>query len=212
LQNVGLDSYCTVHDGPYRLRPLYREQTGAVCTAMPFPLSGLPLWSRIWNASDPRRAETGMRLRLGGTLLFWIAITACSQNRKSPAETTQAGSQSPDGYRVISHDSQTGQWVIIRSGTFSGEHQTKRLIVICESYQWGEREPVRGPSACYLQIGRLMVSNAYDFYSHKTKESLLDITELPSDWISFVEGIGDDRVRQSFRIARQELLPGSTSK
>lgn len=100
---------------------------------------------------------------------------------------------------------------MIRNGTFNGEYQVKRLILVCDFYKWGEREAVSGPDACNLQIGRLMVGNAYDYYKGKSKD-FLDITEMGSNWIAFTEGVGADQVSQHFKIVRQELLANPPSK
>jgi hypothetical protein len=65
----------------------------------------------------------------------------------------------PGGYRVLSYDAATQQWVILRTGTFDGKRLTKRLTVVCSLYQWGDHEAVTGPAACHLQVGRMMIPN-----------------------------------------------------
>jgi hypothetical protein len=103
-----------------------------------------------------------------------------------------------EGYRVVSYDSRTGQWTILRSGTFSGEYRVKRMTVVCDFYKWGEHEPVNGKDACNLHIGRLMATT--------TGKDFLDIYEMSPERLAITEGYGADRVSQQFVVLKQELL------
>ena len=109
----------------------------------------------------------------------------------------------------MSYDAKTGQYVIIRTGTFSNRDGTdptfvrKRLTVVCLSYQWGEHEVVRGPNACSLSVGRLYKMNM------KPGPDLLITLEDPGNVYTFsiAEGDGDNRVIQLFSVLKYEVLP-----
>jgi hypothetical protein len=97
----------------------------------------------------------------------------------------------PEGYRVLSYDAPTHQWIILRNGTFDGKYLTKRLTVACSSYKWGDHEAVTGPDACHLQVGRMMI---------------------PGGTLSITEGDGPDRVVQQFTILKYEVLPDNANR
>ena len=59
----------------------------------------------------------------------------------------------PEGYRVLSYDAATHQWVILRTGTFDGKCLTKRLTVVCSSYKWGDHEPSLAPRPVTFRSG-----------------------------------------------------------
>lgn len=113
--------------------------------------------------------------------------------------------QKPEGYRVVGYDAATQQWTLLRTGTFNGEYQTKRLIVVCAFYQWGKHEAVKGADACHLQVGRLIVPNPLP--SPDKRSEFLDVYEMPTETLAITEGNGDDRVEQQFSILRYEVVP-----
>lgn len=129
-----------------------------------------------------------------------VLIVGCSKHKVSV-----------DGYRVVSYDGRTAEWVVVRTGTYDGEHQTKRMTLQCDFYKWDDHEAVSGPKSCDLRIGRLMVDNSYEFFSGKSKDHF-QIDEMSSDLIAFTKGTGDKRVAQHFMILHQEMLPESSSK
>jgi hypothetical protein len=116
--------------------------------------------------------------------------------------------QEPEGYRITAYDAATQQWTILRTGTFSngeGKPPTflrKRLIVVCDSYQWGERERIRGREACHLEVGRMYTPNL----NTSKGQDVMHVWELPGEKISITEGEGD-RVAQQFSILKYEVLP-----
>ena len=110
-----------------------------------------------------------------------------------------------EGYRIISYDAATHQWVIIRNGTFDGKYLTKRITVVCSFYKWGDHEAVEGPDACHLQVGRMMIPNSWS--PPKKGEQYLDIFEMPSETLAITEGEGTERVQQQFTILKYEVLP-----
>lgn len=116
----------------------------------------------------------------------------------------------PDGYRVLSYDATTHQWVILRTGTFDGKYLTKRLIVVCSSYKWGDHEPVTGPEACHLQVGRLIIPNPLP--PAGKHNDFLDVYEMPDEILSIVEGDGAERVMQQFAILKYEVLPDNANQ
>ena len=115
-----------------------------------------------------------------------------------------------EGYRVISYDAATHQWVILRNGTFDGKYLTKRITVVCSFYKWGDHEAVEGPDACHLQVGRTMIPNSWS--PLEKSEKYLDIFEMPSETLAITEGEGADRVQQQFTILKYEVLPDNANR
>jgi hypothetical protein len=114
------------------------------------------------------------------------------------------------GYRVVSYDAATHQWTILRNGTFDGKYMTKRIIVVCSFYKWGEHEAVEGPEACHLPVGRLIVPNPLP--PQGKRDEFLDVYEMPDERLAITEGDGTDRVEQQFIILKYEVLPDTTSQ
>ena len=110
-----------------------------------------------------------------------------------------------EGYRIMSVDSATGQWVILRNGTFDGKYLTKRMTVVCQYYKWGNREKVTGPTACSLRVGSLMIPR-YAKDEKGNGKTVLYMFEDP-DYLSIIEGDGDERIMQGFRILKNEVVP-----
>src|SRR3954469_693075 len=100
--------------------------------------------------------------------------------------------QEPDGYRVVSYDGRTHEWTIIRTGTFDGKFLRKRMVLLCESFKWGQRPSVTGEEACHLVVGHLIT------FTH--------VFEMPGEVLSITEGEGDDRVMQQFKILKYEVM------
>jgi hypothetical protein len=117
---------------------------------------------------------------------------------------------SPDGYRVLSYEATTHQWVILRTGTFDGKYLTKRLIIVCSLYKWGDHEPVTGPDACHLQVGRLIIPNPMPATGKHS--DFLEVSEMPDEILSIVEGEGAERVSQQFSILKYEVLPDNANQ
>lgn len=105
----------------------------------------------------------------------------------------------------MSFDSTAGQWIILRSGTSDGKRLTKRMTVVCDFYKWGDRERVSGPDACSLTVGGLMMPR-YMSDDKNNAKTVLYMFEDP-DYLSIVEGDGDDRVAQGFRILKNDVVP-----
>jgi len=59
----------------------------------------------------------------------------------------------PEGYRVVSYDAVTHQWVILRSGTFDGKYLVKRITVVCSWYKSADHERVDGPEPVIFRSG-----------------------------------------------------------
>lgn len=110
----------------------------------------------------------------------------------------------PEGYRVVGFDAASHQWTILRNGTFDGTYMTKRLVVVCMFYKWGEHETVDGPDACHLQVGRLIVPSLES--GNADKDHFITVFEMPNETLSITEGSGDDRVMQQFKILSYSLL------
>lgn len=112
--------------------------------------------------------------------------------------------QEPEGYRVESYDAASHQWTIIRTGTFDGKYMTKKLVVVCTFYKWGDHDSMDGPDACHLQVGRLIVPSLES--GNADKAHFVTVFEMPNETLSITEGSGDDRVMQQFKIERYELV------
>lgn len=127
-------------------------------------------------------------------VLATVGLMACSTHRPTP-----------EGYRVTRYDARSGEWTILRTGTFSGEYQEKRLTVVCAFFKWGNREAVPGPQACDLRVGRLLESTVFT----KAKEAGANYVFIDetADHLSITEGEGNNQVLQDFRVVRYELLP-----
>ncbi|MGA9669973.1 MAG: hypothetical protein WBQ94_12240 [Terracidiphilus sp.] len=110
----------------------------------------------------------------------------------------------PEGYRVVSFDAASHQWTIIRNGTFDGKYMTKRLVVVCMFYKWGEHETVDGTDACHLQVGRLIVPSLES--GNADKNHFITVFEMPDETLSITEGSGDDRVMQQFKIVSYNVV------
>jgi hypothetical protein len=115
-------------------------------------------------------------IRTLAIICCFISLTSC----KTKPE--------PEGYRVVGYDAATQQWTIIRTGNFDGKFLTKRLIVVCEFYRWGSHEMVKGPDACHLVVGRLIVPNPLP--SADKRSEFLDVFEMPSETLAITEGDG----------------------
>ena len=110
----------------------------------------------------------------------------------------------PEGYRVVSYEAANHQWTIIRSGTFDSKYMTKKLVVVCMFYKWGEHDAVDGPDACHLQVGRLIVPSLES--GNADKSHFITVFEMPNETLSITEGSGDDRVMQQFKILSYTIL------
>jgi hypothetical protein len=93
----------------------------------------------------------------------------------------------PEGHRVTAYNSTTHEWTIIRTGTFDGEFQKKRLVVVCKYFVNGDEHRHR-PDACDLHVGQFL-------NPHRTPDApLVDILNLAT--------------RYSFRRDRQRKRSG----
>jgi hypothetical protein len=112
----------------------------------------------------------------------------------------------PEGYRVVSYDAATHQWTILRNGTFDGKYLVKRMTVICFWSRRANLERIDGPTACHLQVGRMMVPNPFPPFERRAE--FLEIFEMSArDEMLFInEGEETLRVSQAFTILRNEVL------
>lgn len=125
--------------------------------------------------------------------ILWLIVALTIGCTKKPVE----------GYRVMSFDSRTGQWIFLRNGTFDGKYLTKRITAECYCHEWGIQE-VRGRYACSLQIGSFLAPRSEKDEKGSVK-TILNIYES-ADYLSIIEGDGDTRVRQEFTILKNEVL------
>src|SRR5258708_4157631 len=109
-----------------------------------------------------------------------------------------------EGYRVVSYDSRTGEWAIVRNGVFDGEYLLKRFTVDCELYQDGNHDVEKGKNACALQIGKV-----YQFWTPADKKTQFAMVyEMSPEIMVIVEG----SVSQHFSVLRQELIYPSVDR
>jgi hypothetical protein len=109
----------------------------------------------------------------------------------------------PEGYRVLSHDTKTGEWVILRNGTFDGKYLVKRITAVCDFYRWGNREMVKGPDSCDLRVGAMIVPNQFV----KDGNEFVDVYEMSPEHMAITKGQGENRVSQQLTILKYEVLP-----
>jgi hypothetical protein len=116
----------------------------------------------------------------------------------------------PEGYRVLSYDRSTHQWIILRNGTFEGKYLTKRLTVVCLFSKWDDHERIDGPDACHLQVGRMLIPNTVP--PADKRYQFLDVYEMPNETLSITEGVGSDQLMQQFIILKYEVLPDNSNR
>jgi hypothetical protein len=111
----------------------------------------------------------------------------------------------PRGYRVMAYDGRTHQYTIHRNGTFDGKYLVKKIVVVCQSYQAGNRAPVKGETACDLGVG--------SFYpvgeASLTREGGPVVVLEQDDYFAITEGRGENEVRRTFNVVSIEVLPDS---
>ena len=144
--------------------------------------------------STPPPPETPWRRT--SLMLLALALAATSCSRKEDVKVVE-------GYRVTGHDARTGEWEIIRNGTFEGKYLVKRMTALCSFVIWGDRGMARGPDACDLRVGEMMVPNPVP----KDGSDFLDISEKSGDTLAITKGRGPDRILQEFTILKYEVLP-----
>jgi hypothetical protein len=132
---------------------------------------------------------------VGVVVFSFAALSACK--REPQAE--------PDGCRVVSYDTVTARWVIIRTGEFDGKYLRKRLTVVCDFYKWGDHAPVQGPHACDLHVGELIVNHIEPDAQGKFS-NYVHIWEESAEKLVIVQGSGPDHVDQQFTILKNEVL------
>ena len=112
----------------------------------------------------------------------------------------------PEGYRVTAYDAATKQWTIIRNETLDGRYLTKKLVVVCSFYQGWQGEPIKGPDACHLDVGRLIVPNPYPAQDYD--DAFLDVEIIPGagETLSITEHADRHMKMQQFYILKHELL------
>ncbi len=141
-----------------------------------------------------------MRAAIALTWLFLSIVTPVFA-----ADSDSTRNQEPEGYRVVSYDAATHQWVILRNGTFDGKYMTKRITVVCNSYHWANHETVTGPDACDLQVGNMIIPNPFPMKGKR--QDFIDVMEMSGEVLAITKGDGAERVSQQFKILKYEVLP-----
>ena len=133
-----------------------------------------------------------------------VVLLALALSLAASAQTMQ-----PEGYRVTAYNSQTHEWTIIRTGTFDGEFQKKKIVVLC---QWFEDENGRrtdGPDACSLRVGQFMKHDLSRIAALKSGKpwlaNIATVMEL-DDTLLVSEGSVHPTTSQVFRVKKIELV------
>jgi hypothetical protein len=103
----------------------------------------------------------------------------------------------------VGYEASTHRWTILRTGTFD-KYLTKRMVVVCSSYKWGDHEQVTGVDACHLVVGRLIVPNPLPGPAHRA--DFINVDEMPDEVLAITEGDGPDRVSQLFNIVSYQVV------
>jgi hypothetical protein len=104
----------------------------------------------------------------------------------------------------MAYDGQTHEYTIHRNQIIDGKYLIKKIVVVCESYQWGGRPPNKEPTACELEVG--------SFYpvgpaALTRDEGPAVVTELNAR-LTIIEKWGTkEEVFQSFKVVSNEVLP-----
>ena len=149
-----------------------------------------------------RRFWTNVRWLVSGLVLGILCSALWNQCRYHQAGQTPeaAVSQQPmESYQVISHDATSGEWVILAVNR--EEARRVQVTVVCDFYESGDREPVRGASSCDLLVGRMMIPNRLG----TRPGDFLDVWQL-GDALFITEGKGRDRVHQQFSVRSAKVL------
>ena len=120
--------------------------------------------------------------------LTWLFLSITTPVFAADSDGTK--NPEPEGYRVVSYDAATHQWVILRNGTFDGKYMTKRITVVCYSI-------LEGPDTCHLQVGNIIIPN-------RVTERLSSVDR--SDELLIITN-GYDAHEQYFKILKYEVLP-----
>lgn len=126
------------------------------------------------------------------TCIALVLFLGCSCHKKAE----------PEGYRVLSYDGLTRQWIILHTETMDGKYLKMRLTVVCSLSRQGDHEAVTGPDACLLYVGYLMRPNLFA----ERDDEFLHISAA-GEKLEITEGRGKNRVHQEFRILKNEVLP-----
>jgi hypothetical protein len=137
------------------------------------------------NDDLPRFKTAHLALLLAVTIHF-----GCS---RSPLPFTSTCS-------VVGFDQRSSQYTLIYKHLIEGKPITKRLVVRCASYAWGDREVLTGPAACKLAPGRTLKENL------TLGRKFLTFYEASPDRLAIMEGLGPNRVVQQFDILAQQAL------
>jgi hypothetical protein len=112
---------------------------------------------------------------------------------------------SPEGIRVMSHDAASGRWTFVRvTQQKKGRVLKNEITGICSSYHWSNRKLVTGPDACSLLVGRFIQDRVF----LEKNEAHLGHGYIfeDSDTLTIIEGDGDDRVSQQFKVIESRVL------
>lgn len=116
-----------------------------------------------------------------------------------------------EGYRVVKFDAASQQWTLLRNGTWDGKYMLKRLVLVCDFYQWADHPAVDGADACDLRVGEMIIPNSLDVH-RKADEPFVDVFEMSGNRLAITTGDGANRVSQQFKIMSAEVLPDSNSQ
>jgi hypothetical protein len=109
------------------------------------------------------------------------------------------GETKPDIWKVVSLDEQH-HFTLIHTN-YADREQT-RYTLICSYYKWGSHELMKGPTACALNVGRVIVPKV----APDKREESVDV--FPThDYVTITEGEGEDKIMQGFDILSTSVEP-----
>ena len=120
-----------------------------------------------------------------------LCLVGCASNQPSAP---------PVVYSVNSNDTSSNVWVVDAI-----DHVAKkrvRYFLVCDFYHWGNREIVKGPTACDLSVGEEIAPNPFQ----TRPGGFLDIW-VRQGILSITKGTGSEQVVEQFTIQSAKVLP-----
>jgi hypothetical protein len=95
--------------------------------------------------------KNAVLLMFGLLVLEGFLLTSCGKT-KTPIKSYES-------YLFASHDSNSGEWVIIR--TDDVDHTKTKIVAECQSYHIKDRDMIQGKEVCGIVVGAKIVPNRF---------------------------------------------------
>jgi hypothetical protein len=102
-------------------------------------------------------------------------------------------------YQVVSHEHQSGEWVIVHVDPSRGVRV--EIKAVCDFHQGGSRQPVSGPDSCDLRVGDTLMP-----VPRPANPQDLLVIEEDNDTLSITKSAGPDRVVERFRVRSSRIM------